>query len=229
LERKHVDSIRLKGRDAFWTVAVIDPIVVPLVRRLVPHASVTPNRLTLASFLLATASAVAFAFDQLVAGAIVVQLAFWVDCMDGKLASARGESNPLGGLFDGIADDLRIVMNGVGLVIATAAGSQLAPVALTAFVGMRFALPNLAEARPNQRDVTFATVPMRSGAVLRAARRRAAPPATTVEMELLVYTVAPLAGHGAIAVGALLAASVESAHFARYVLHTVREARRRRT
>src|SRR4051794_33002149 len=106
------ESVRLKGRDAFWTVFVVDPVVVPLVRRLVAYPRVTPNRLTLASVLLATGSAVAFAFDRLVVGAIVVQLAFWLDCMDGKLASARRQPNPLGGLFDEIADALRIAMNG---------------------------------------------------------------------------------------------------------------------
>ena len=228
MERTHGESIRLKGRDAFWTVAVIDPLVVPLVRRLVPYSRVTPNGLTCASFVLATASAVAFAFDQLVAGAIVVQLAFWLDCMDGKLASAREQPNPLGGLFDGIADALRITMNGIGLVIATPAGSELAPAALIAFVGMRFALASLSEARPNKREPTFATVPMRLGPVLRAARGRAAPPVSTVELELLVFTIAPLAGHTAIAVGALAAAAVESVLFGRYVLHTAREARRLR-
>jgi phosphatidylglycerophosphate synthase len=217
--------VRLKERDAMWTVAVVDPIVVPAVRRLVAVKVVTPNRLTLASLVLGLVSAVAFALGHLVAGALIVQLAFWLDCMDGKLATARGDAAGLGGLFDDIADALRVIANVAGLAIATLGGAAIAPVALVAYLGLRFARIHLEENRADHHVPGHLTVAASSGAVLRVARRRAMPPATTVELELLVLTLGPLVGPAGIAVAAIAGALVEGARYATYAVELIGQAR----
>jgi phosphatidylglycerophosphate synthase len=218
----------LKARDAWWTVTVIDPVAVPLVRWLTPVRAVTPNRLTLASFALALAAGLLFALGQLVPGAVAVQLSFLVDCMDGKLAGARGESNPMGGVFDGIADAIGDVAIATGLVITTLGDGTIAPVALIAFVMLAWALVDIGHTRTFERETEYLTVPARSGPVLRQASRRSMPPASAVERGLLVYTIAPILGHRAIAVAAVVAVAVALAQYAKYAMLAIREDRRLR-
>jgi hypothetical protein len=81
--------VRIKDRDACWTVAAIDPFAVPLAAFAARFKPITPNRLTLLSTLVAAGAAVAFGFREFVLGAIVYQLAFLLDCMDGKVAASR--------------------------------------------------------------------------------------------------------------------------------------------
>ena len=225
MESSSLDTVQLKRRDATWTVTVIDPIVVPLVRRLVPVRAVTPNLLTIASLVIAVASAVAFAFDQLIVGALVFQLSFLVDCMDGKLASARGEANPVGAVLDEIADSLRLVLNAVGLMIATLEEGLVTPVLLAAFVGITFSVSLVSAAPLFSRGASPLIVPARFGAVLRVARQRAMPPASAVERELLVFTIAPIGGHDVLAFAVPLALAIAVAQYVKYASSALRASR----
>jgi phosphatidylglycerophosphate synthase len=78
--------IVVKAKDAWWTVAVVDPLVAPLLRAAFRRPWVTPNRLSVVSALAALASAGSFAAGSLIAGAVLYQVSFLFDCMDGKLA-----------------------------------------------------------------------------------------------------------------------------------------------
>src|SRR5919201_448420 len=60
--------VRVKNRDACWTVFVIDPFAVPLSAFAARLRAVTPNRLTGLSVVLALGAAALFATGQLVAG-----------------------------------------------------------------------------------------------------------------------------------------------------------------
>jgi hypothetical protein len=56
-QRFTLDEVRArtyKDRDAWWTVWLVDPLASRLVRLVAPYRSVTPNRLTIAAFLLAS-------------------------------------------------------------------------------------------------------------------------------------------------------------------------------
>ncbi len=217
--------VRLKARDAAWTVAVIDPIAVPLVRRAASRAAITPNRLTVASALLAVVAGAAFALDALIVGALLYQASFLLDCMDGKLASARGERNPLGGWYDVIGDTIRLIACAIGLTVALGADSTLAAAVLMSYVSLRFGVLAIASGRPeeHQREAAHLTVPARFTSVLRAAPRRSAPPGTTVDAEALVFTLGPLVGLPVLAAG--LAAVVELAHLLMYVVAAVASSR----
>jgi phosphatidylglycerophosphate synthase len=213
----------VKARDALWTVAVVDPIAVPLVARLRGRAAVTPNRLTVASALVAVPAGVAFALDELVIGAIVYQLAFLLDCMDGKLAKARGVSSPLGGWYDAIGDAVRVAAAATGLMVGLDGADAIAAPALVAYVSLRFGVLLSAEARSRPARSASLTVRPRYFALLREAPRRTAPPGTTVDAEALVFTIGPLAGLPV--VGALVAAAVELLHLGMYVVQALGSAR----
>jgi phosphatidylglycerophosphate synthase len=108
-----------KSRDAWWTVVLVDPIAVHLVRWVAPYRSITPNRLSFLAFFLGLGSAVCFALVTpwwLVAGALLFHLAFIVDCMDGKVARLNGTGTVFGAWLDYMMDRVRVVTCTIALV-----------------------------------------------------------------------------------------------------------------
>jgi phosphatidylglycerophosphate synthase len=107
-----------KARDAWWTVALVDPLASRLVRLVAPWRAVTPNRLTFAALLLGLGAAACFweqSYPWLVAGALLFHLSFVIDCMDGKIARLNGTGSVFGAWLDYVFDRLRIVACTVGL------------------------------------------------------------------------------------------------------------------
>lgn len=218
--------LRLKARDAWWTCLAIDPVAGPLVRWAAPRAWVTPNRLTIASAVVAVGAAVAFAADLLVVGALVYQLSFLLDCMDGKLAKVRGEANPWGGFYDVAADTVRFAACFVGLAVAVLPEPpetwQIALVAL--YPVARFAVFALGTARPGDapREASL-ELDASAAAILRAAPSRLTAPGTTVDNETIAFTVGPLLGFPL--AGLAVAAVVDALHAAAMVAAAVSAAR----
>ena len=102
-----------KVRDAWWTVLLVDPLAVRLVRLVAPYRWITPNLLTVLAMLLGVGSAACFlAQDRwwLIAGALLFHLSFVVDCMDGKIARLNGTGSMFGAWFDFMFDRLRVFM-----------------------------------------------------------------------------------------------------------------------
>jgi phosphatidylglycerophosphate synthase len=107
-----------KSRDAWWTVLLVDPFAVRLVRLVAPYRWITPNLLSGFAFLLGLGSAWCFAMADrwyLVAGAVLFHLSFVVDCMDGKIARLNGTGSMFGAWFDFIFDRVRMIMCAVAL------------------------------------------------------------------------------------------------------------------
>jgi phosphatidylglycerophosphate synthase len=188
--------VRVKERDACWTVTAIDPLAVPLSALAARLRPVTPNRLTSLSVLVAVGAAALFAADQLVLGAIVYQLSFLVDCMDGKVASMRQLRSSWGGFFDVAGDTVRFVVCFVALALVSLKGQFDAIHLLPALIYpcARFGLLGMAEARPAGGERGGMLVPARPLAVLRLAPRRATKPGTTVDAEAVAFTLGPLTG-----------------------------------
>jgi phosphatidylglycerophosphate synthase len=120
--RTDIDDIRqrtYKSRDAWWTVLLVDPVAVHLVRFVAPYRWITPNVLSVLAFILGLASAACFAMQDrwwLVAGALFFHLAFVVDCMDGKIARLNGTGTMFGVWLDFILDRVRVVLCTVALM-----------------------------------------------------------------------------------------------------------------
>ena len=73
-----------KSRDAWWTVILVDPLAVRLVRLVAPYRWITPNLLSGLAFVMGLGAAWCFAQADrwwLVAGALLFHLSFVVDCM----------------------------------------------------------------------------------------------------------------------------------------------------
>jgi phosphatidylglycerophosphate synthase len=188
--------VRIKDRDACWTVTAVDPLAVPLAAFAARSTAVTPNRLTSLSVVVAVGAAALFASGHLVLGAIAYQLAFLVDCMDGKVASIRGMASSWGGFFDVAGDTARFVVCFVALALVSVGGQldalHLLPVLL--YPCARFGLLGMAEARPAGGERGGMLVAPRPLEVLRLAPRRATKPGTTVDAEAVALTLGPITG-----------------------------------
>ncbi|RZU49532.1 CDP-alcohol phosphatidyltransferase-like enzyme [Krasilnikovia cinnamomea] len=108
-----------KTRDAWWTVLLVDPLAVRLVRLVAPYRRITPNVLTGIATLVGLASAACFAMQDrpwLVAGALLFHLSFVIDCMDGKIARLNGTGSLFGAWYDFVFDRLRMFACTVALM-----------------------------------------------------------------------------------------------------------------
>ena len=102
-----------KRRDAWWTVLLVDPIAGPLVRLVYPYRWITPNVLTLVSFMVGLGAAACFlapTYGWVYLGALLFHLSFVVDCMDGKLARLRQQFNVMGAWLDFASDRLQFII-----------------------------------------------------------------------------------------------------------------------
>lgn len=111
----------LKPVDAWWVVLVVDPIamrVLWLLTRIWPELK--PTTVTVASLLLGVASAYLFSLGEqfFVLAAIVFQLSFLLDCIDGRLARLRGLTSRAGALLDGLVNVFVFGANVLGLMVA---------------------------------------------------------------------------------------------------------------
>ncbi|HEX8346519.1 MAG TPA: CDP-alcohol phosphatidyltransferase family protein [Actinoplanes sp.] len=122
LNRTPIAEIRertYKSRDAWWTVLLVDPVAVHLVRWVAPYRWITPNRLSFLAALIGLGSAACFWLVTpwwLVAGAVLFHIAFVIDCMDGKVARLNGTGSVFGSWLDYMLDRIRVVTCTVTLV-----------------------------------------------------------------------------------------------------------------
>jgi phosphatidylglycerophosphate synthase len=107
-----------KARDAWWTVWLVDPLASRLVWLVAPWRWATPNRITVAAFLVGVGSAASFwqhDYAWLLLGAVLYHLSFVFDCIDGKIARLNGTGSVFGAWLDYVFDRLRVVACAIGL------------------------------------------------------------------------------------------------------------------
>src|SRR5262245_2909271 len=103
-----------KQRDINWfTEWVARPPAAVLVYAL-RGTPITPNQVTFLSAVVAAGACAMFALlpghGWLVAGALVFELSFVLDCADGQLARLRKTASPLGHLLDFLMDELKAML-----------------------------------------------------------------------------------------------------------------------
>jgi phosphatidylglycerophosphate synthase len=206
-------SLSLKARDAWWTVIVIDPIAGALVRLVAGARAITPNLLTLVSATVAAAAIASFAVGWLVAGALLFQASFLIDCMDGKLANLRRQFSRYGGFFDVVADTLRF--GGCAAAIAYSAAPEGSDAAawvavLALYPAVHYGVIVTGAAWPDRGAKETVTVPATPLALLRAAPSRLGRPGSTVDAEAVAFTIGPLIGHPLL--GILAAVALNGVH-----------------
>jgi phosphatidylglycerophosphate synthase len=111
-----------KSVDSWWTVLVIDPIATRLTPLLAQIAWLTPNVVTLAAFAIGMASVGLFAVGLLRLGAVVFEVHFLFDCLDGKIARLRRLSSERGAYLDELCDTA--CSGGAYLALALAVSPQ---------------------------------------------------------------------------------------------------------
>nr|WP_223874252.1 CDP-alcohol phosphatidyltransferase family protein [Salinispora mooreana] len=114
-----VQAKTYKERDSWWTVYLVDPLASRLVWLVARYPWVTPNRLSVAAFILGLGSAAAFAAATpgwLIVGAVIFHLSFVVDCMDGKVARLNGTGSLFGAWLDYILDRVRVLVCTIALM-----------------------------------------------------------------------------------------------------------------
>ncbi|RMF96876.1 MAG: CDP-alcohol phosphatidyltransferase family protein [Candidatus Schekmanbacteria bacterium] len=107
-----------KEVDAPWTVFGVDPFVTPLIYFFANYTTLSPTFFTIFGMGLAILSF--FSFLQgtqpyLIVGAILFELAFWCDCIDGKLARLTEKSSPEGAFFELLLDQGRMLLVTMGI------------------------------------------------------------------------------------------------------------------
>ncbi len=109
----------VKATDGFFTTFFVSPYS-RYIARWAARRGLTPNQVTTASVLIGLVAAICFATGErwgLIAGALLVQLSFTTDCVDGQLARYTRTFSKLGAWLDSIFDRTKEYMAFAGLAI----------------------------------------------------------------------------------------------------------------
>ena len=107
----------VKAQDAWWTVLAIDPLAVPMTVWIAHHTRLTPNAVTAIANVIGFGAGLAFLAGWLWLGALLYQVAFLFDCIDGKLARYKGMSSLEGAFLDWMFDRSMDVYAAVTLAV----------------------------------------------------------------------------------------------------------------
>jgi len=127
----------VKATDGFFTTFFVSPYS-KFLARWAARRGWTPNQVTTLSLAIGLLAAAAFATGQrggLIVGALLLQLAFTTDCVDGQLARYTRTFSKLGGWLDSVFDRAKEYVVFAGLAVGAAGFGQdvwvLAAAALT--------------------------------------------------------------------------------------------------
>jgi CTP:molybdopterin cytidylyltransferase MocA len=112
----------VKHGDGFFTTFFVSPYS-KYVARWAARRGLTPNQVTTASLLIGVLAAAAFATGDrwgLVAGAVLLQIAFMTDCVDGQLARYTRTFSTFGAWLDSVFDRAKEYLAFAGLAIGAA-------------------------------------------------------------------------------------------------------------
>jgi phosphatidylglycerophosphate synthase len=114
----------VKGSDGFFTTFFVSPYS-KYIARFAARRGWTPNAVSTASLLIGVAAAASFAAGtraSLIAGAILLQISFTVDCVDGQLARYTRTFSRLGGWLDSVFDRAKEYLVYAGLAVGSSRG-----------------------------------------------------------------------------------------------------------
>lgn len=135
-----------KPRDHLWNAWVCRPVAAVLVY-LLRATPITPNQITFLSLFTSLAGNAALLLVGGAAGpllaALLVELAFILDCVDGQLARIRGTASPVGGYLDFFMDEVKavaLVAAVAGHLAQRAHGAESGPLGASALQWMALGL-----------------------------------------------------------------------------------------
>ena len=133
--------------DEWWSSFVTSPLAVVCNWFVVDIAWITPNLITLLSFMVALASAAFICLGSLeesqrvsfhVAAAILIHVSHILDCMDGQMARYRGTLSRSGSFFDKATDHLQVFIWFGAIAFAEYVQTKDVTPVFLAFIGVSF-------------------------------------------------------------------------------------------
>ena len=107
---KEIRDKSYKKRDPIWANIFWNPFAAPVLWIIANFTSLTPNAITTISLILGLITGVFFLTGHFIIGAIIFQVAYFFDALDGKLARLLGKSSLAGEMYDNITDRVKIVV-----------------------------------------------------------------------------------------------------------------------
>src|SRR3989344_7685634 len=107
---KEIRDKSYKIRDTIWENIFWNPFAAPVLWIIANFTSLTPNAITTISLILGLITGVFFLTGHFIIGAIIFQVAYFFDALDGKLARLLGKSSLAGEMYDNITDRVKIVV-----------------------------------------------------------------------------------------------------------------------
>jgi phosphatidylglycerophosphate synthase len=111
----------VKEEDSPFTTYLVSPYSKHIVR-FAARRRWTPNAVSIVSLAIGLAAAAAFAAGSragLIAGAVLLQVSFTADCVDGQLARYTGTSSRLGAYLDWMFDRMKEYVVYAGLAVGS--------------------------------------------------------------------------------------------------------------
>jgi len=127
--------------DEWWSSFVTSPLAIVFNYVVVDIKWLTPNLITLFSFITALASVVFIiigGFINFIIAAVLIHLSHILDCMDGQMALYRGVSSKYGSYFDKLTDQIQVTLWFGAIGYAAYAQSQNVLPVFLAFIGVAF-------------------------------------------------------------------------------------------
>ncbi|MCH9030386.1 MAG: CDP-alcohol phosphatidyltransferase family protein [Bacteroidetes bacterium] len=127
--------------DEWWSSFVTSPLAIAVNYVVVDIKWLTPNLITLFSFITALASVVFIiigGFINFIIAAVLIHLSHILDCMDGQMALYRGVSSKSGSYFDKLTDQIQVTLWFGAIGYAAYAQSQNVLPVFLAFAGVAF-------------------------------------------------------------------------------------------
>jgi len=134
-ERKIQLKKTFKPREEWWSRVFATPIANLVLTGIADWSFITPNRLTILSFILTILSAAIILLGSsksLFVAGIILQIAYIIDCMDGQLARYRQSVSRIGSFLDKLSDYIKfpVVLLGLTLEAYYHYGSSTTPAIL---------------------------------------------------------------------------------------------------
>ncbi|MGD9685632.1 MAG: CDP-alcohol phosphatidyltransferase family protein [Desulfobacter sp.] len=105
-------------RKSWWAMLFILPIARRLSLFFINRTGISPNAITLGSFIFVVGAAIAFSSGSpagLIIGAVLFEINYLFDCVDGTVARVKQLGTPLGAYLDPVLDRWRIVILSLSL------------------------------------------------------------------------------------------------------------------
>ena len=99
--------------DEWWSSFVTAPMAVMINYLVVDINVLTPNKITLCSFIVALLSVVFIiigGYSNFIIAAVLIHLSHILDCMDGQMARYRQASSPVGSYYDRLTDQIQVAL-----------------------------------------------------------------------------------------------------------------------